>query len=159
MVTLRYGLAALLAAAGFSGCQCCRLFDHYADAVDCVATHETALDALYHPGLDLTRIGRPDWCQCGFNRALCRCTCERRKPAPDIGEPPTDPLLGGRVYKTQAPVLKTPPVEKGPGKTSTAPAPAKADATPAPYLPPPSVEDVPSTLPEHRPTTTPARGL
>ncbi|MBX3439602.1 MAG: hypothetical protein KF861_19090, partial [Planctomycetaceae bacterium] len=132
-------------------------FDHYADAVDCVATHETALDALYHPGLDLTRIGRSDWCQCGFNRALCRCTCARCKPAPDIGEPPTDPLLGGRVYRTPAPVLKTPPVEKSQAKASVAPVPAEADKALAPYLPPPSVEDVPSTPPDQRPTKTPAR--
>lgn len=84
MQSLPRGLTVLMLvlASGACGCQCCCLTDHYADAVDCVATHETALDALYHPGLDLTRIGREDWCQCRINRALCPCACARCKPLP-----------------------------------------------------------------------------
>lgn len=67
-----------------AGCQCCPLTDHYASAVDCIADHEHGLDVLYTPCLDLTRIGRPDWCQCRVNRWICPCRCERCKPLPHI---------------------------------------------------------------------------
>lgn len=76
----------LLVVAGACGCQCWCVYEPYADAVDCIADHEHHLDPLYRPWYDLTRIGRPDWCQCGLNRALCRCACERRKPVPHIIE-------------------------------------------------------------------------
>ena len=75
---------ALLLVCGLTGCQCCPLTNHYASAVDCIADHEHHLDVFYHPGLDLTRIGRPDWCQCGFNHWLCHCRCDSRKPLPHI---------------------------------------------------------------------------
>lgn len=84
----RFVLAGLLLAGGLCGCQCCSLFDHYADTIDCIATKECNFDRFYCPCLDLTRIGRPDWCQCGFNRALCPCACARLKPLPHIVEPP-----------------------------------------------------------------------
>jgi len=99
----RWGLAALLAAGGFSGCQCSCLFDHYADEIDYIATDEGHFDVLYCPCLDLTRIGRPDWCQCGFNRVLCPCACARRKPFPDVVEPTPAYFRGAPVRSTDSP--------------------------------------------------------
>ncbi len=69
---------------GLTGCQCCPLTDPYADAIDCIADHEHHFEVLYSPCYDLTRIGRPDWCQCGVNRLLCQCRCDRCKPLPHI---------------------------------------------------------------------------
>jgi len=69
---------------GLAGCQCCPLTDHYASVIDSIADHEHGLDVLYHPGLDLTRIGRPDWCHCGVNRLWCPCRCHGSKPLPHI---------------------------------------------------------------------------
>ncbi|QDU41215.1 hypothetical protein Mal4_55800 [Maioricimonas rarisocia] len=43
------------------GCQCCALTEPYQDLVDHVSDHEGNADRFYHPGFDLTRIGRADW--------------------------------------------------------------------------------------------------
>ncbi len=94
---LRLITAGLLLAGGACGCQCAPLTGHYADAVDHIADHELALDGLYHPGLDLTRIGRSDWCRCGINRSLCRCACERRKPLPHIIETSAASYVGAHL--------------------------------------------------------------
>jgi len=67
---------------GLSGCQCCALTEHYASLIDCISDHEHAMERFYHPELDLNRIGRPDWCRCPLNRALCPCVCDRIRPAP-----------------------------------------------------------------------------
>ncbi len=100
---LRRITAGLLLAGGFCGCQCAPLTNHYADAVDHIADHELALDGLYHPGLDLTRIGRSDWCRCGINRAFCRCACERRKPLPHIVETSAASYVGAHLREDTAP--------------------------------------------------------
>ncbi len=75
------GLCALMLCCA-TGCQCCFLFEPYAQAVDEVATCPCNLDCLYIPALDLTRIGRRDWCECPVNRLMCGCRCNRMKPAP-----------------------------------------------------------------------------
>jgi hypothetical protein len=77
MFVLLAGLAASL-----SGCQCCALTEHYACLIDCISDHEHAMERFYHPGWDLNRIGRPDWCRCPINRHLCPCVCSRVRPAP-----------------------------------------------------------------------------
>ncbi|MGD9857237.1 MAG: hypothetical protein AB7U20_20015 [Planctomycetaceae bacterium] len=139
MGSLRCGLAVFLVAGGISGCQCCRLTDHYADAVDCVATHETALDALYHPGLDLTRIGRADWCQCGINRALCPCACERRKPLPHIVDTTAAAFAGACPHSVNGPENRA--VEQDVREDLELPkAPEQEQIGPDPYLPPPSTD-------------------
>lgn len=57
-----------------SGCQCCPLFDHYANVVDDVNDTHVYFDRLYNPKLDITRMGKPDWCS-PFNRHFCRRCC------------------------------------------------------------------------------------
>ncbi|MFG0334322.1 MAG: hypothetical protein ACF8TS_13235, partial [Maioricimonas sp. JB049] len=54
-------LIAITALCCGSGCQCCALTEPYQDLVDCVSDHEGQADRFYHPGFDLTRIGRADW--------------------------------------------------------------------------------------------------
>lgn len=67
---------------GLTGCQCCALTEHYASAVDCISDHEHHFERFYHPGWDLNRIGRSDWCSYPKNRLCCRCVCDRCRPAP-----------------------------------------------------------------------------
>ncbi len=67
----------LLAGAALAGCQCCACTEHYGDVVDLISSRECQAEVFYHPGLDLTRIGRRDWCECSFNRWLCPCRCEQ----------------------------------------------------------------------------------
>ena len=64
---------ALLALA--SGCQCCPTAECYYQKIDCIADSELELDWLYFPELDVSRIGKPDWCRCPVNRLLCCCAC------------------------------------------------------------------------------------
>lgn len=68
---------------GLAGCQCCQLTESYMDVVDCVADRSPHADALYCAGLDLTRIGYPDWCQYKINRCLYgECCCRGCRPIP-----------------------------------------------------------------------------
>jgi len=59
-----------------AGCQCCGHLDAYGDVIDCVSESSPRFDALYHPGLDVSRIGQRDWCECSFNRFWCDCRCD-----------------------------------------------------------------------------------
>ena len=56
------------------GCQCCPLFDHYANVVDDVSDTHVYFDRVYNPKFDLTRMGKPDWCS-PINSLLCRRCC------------------------------------------------------------------------------------
>lgn len=69
----------LLLALSLAGCQCCQCTETIGDVVDAVSAHQCAADGLYCAGLDLTRIGRRDWCQCGINW-LCPCRCNQYCP-------------------------------------------------------------------------------
>lgn len=71
-----------LFAAGAAGCQCCALTERYQDHIDDISDHEGNFERFYSPCLDLTRIGRPDWCSCSVNRWLCPCGCDKRPPLP-----------------------------------------------------------------------------
>jgi hypothetical protein len=63
------GAAMLLA----SGCQCCPLFDCYANAIDDINDTHIYFDRCYNPKYDLTRMGKPDWYS-RWNRFFCpRC--------------------------------------------------------------------------------------
>lgn len=64
-----------------AGCQCCTCTEPYGDVVDLISSREFQGENFYHPGLDLTRIGRRDWCQCGINHWLCPCRCDRYCPS------------------------------------------------------------------------------
>lgn len=57
-----------------SGCQCCSLFDHYANVVDDVNDTHVYFDRCYNPKYDLTRMGKPDWCS-PLNGFFCRRCC------------------------------------------------------------------------------------
>lgn len=59
-----------------TGCQCCRCLDNYGDAIDCISESSPKFDDCYDPRFDVSRIGQPDWCECGFNRWWCGCRCE-----------------------------------------------------------------------------------
>jgi hypothetical protein len=82
MRSTAFMMVLLAGLAGLSGCQCCALTEHYACLIDWASDHERAEEISYHPGWDLNRIGRPDWCRCRLNRALCPCACSRVRPAP-----------------------------------------------------------------------------
>ena len=70
------GGAALLASA--AGCQCCPTANCHYRTVDCIADIEPELDCLYHPELDVSRIGKADWCSCWWNRVWCGCACREQ---------------------------------------------------------------------------------
>ncbi len=57
-----------------SGCQCCPLFDHYANVVDDTSDTHFYFDHWYNPRFDMTRMGKPDWCS-PLNRMLCKRCC------------------------------------------------------------------------------------
>jgi hypothetical protein len=59
----------------FSGCQCCPLFDRYANVVDDVNEHHIYFDRVYNPRCDLTRMGKPDWCS-PLNNRFCKRCCD-----------------------------------------------------------------------------------
>jgi len=83
MRTIRLAMLAVFFPA-VVGCQCCQLTEHYQDHIDQIADHQPHLDHYYCPGLDLTRIGYPDWCRYSFNRWLygdCCCRDTRQPPA------------------------------------------------------------------------------
>jgi len=76
-------LALLMASLFTSGCLCFRPTDWYANAIDDVSDFKAKLDPLYEPGLDISRVGMPDWNRFGLNRLLCPCAngrCCRCKP-------------------------------------------------------------------------------
>ncbi|HBN74646.1 MAG TPA: hypothetical protein DD473_02260 [Planctomycetaceae bacterium] len=65
---------------GLSGCQCYRTTAIYSSIIDAYADTKLALDPLYVPGLDVSRIGMPDWRRFGVNRALCPCSKDCKCP-------------------------------------------------------------------------------
>jgi len=155
----RIWLTALLL--GNAGCQCCSWTEHYQDTIDHVADHQPHLDSIYHPGLDLTRIGYPDWCQSPLNRWLygdCCCRDTRQQPA----------YIHNPMYSPQShpsrmePIPEGPPIlprnDVGPDTQNNAPVPTKVQGIPdapqlergdkLPPLPPVEVPTVP-------PATTP----
>lgn len=70
-----------------AGCRCGPVANCEMDAVDRFnATHGLALDHLYNPVTDPTRVGRPDWCcrACELGRKL---ECCRRLGAEDVPDP------------------------------------------------------------------------
>lgn len=69
------GCLGIVLAALLAGCQCCGLTERYADHIDDIADWEPDVSCIYTPCLDLTRIGKPDWCACGLNRWWCVRGC------------------------------------------------------------------------------------
>lgn len=106
--TVRARLVSLLTLTlGAVGCQCCSWTEHYQDTIDHIADHQPHLDRFYHPGLDLTRIGYPDWCQSGVNRCLygdCCCRDTRQQP----------PYIHNPMYSPQPRETQLAPIPEGP---------------------------------------------
>jgi len=59
-----------------TGCRCCCLLDPYATVIDDLKDYPVVFDSWYHPRLDISRAGKPDWCGPINSRlAPCRCDC------------------------------------------------------------------------------------
>lgn len=131
-------LSPALCLVGLAGCQCTPLTEDYADVIDHVAYNPLYLDALYHPGFDLTRIGQPDWCSCPVNRLWCRygcCAANCGEPSPNLYCPfclqerpvttstpsQTAPSTGGKMTP-QLPPAPKPPDEPPPAPAVKSPA-------------------------------------
>ena len=71
-VLIGVGLLALVAA---SGCQCSPHLNCYANIIDDISDYEAELDHIYCPALDLTRIGKPAWCERPLTRVLWGTRC------------------------------------------------------------------------------------
>ena len=94
---------AVLCLALSAGCQCCFLSEPYFALIDEISDYELALDCLYHPELDPTRIGQRDWCRCPINRLICPCACRTGHcwlPTPDFCPPPDCMCVGPRGCMT-----------------------------------------------------------
>ena len=61
------------------GCQCSPLFEGYAAFVDDHGDQVGVLEPLYSPQLDISRMGRPDWCRSPWNRLLVPCECDQSR--------------------------------------------------------------------------------
>lgn len=70
-------LVLLVASAASSGCICCPGFGLYADYIDSWGSRGQYNDILYHPRLDISRMGQPDWCSGPVNRHVDDCQCEQ----------------------------------------------------------------------------------
>ncbi|WP_437222927.1 hypothetical protein SH661x_003002 [Planctomicrobium sp. SH661] len=126
-------LGALLV--GMAGCQCCALTEHYQDTIDHIADRSPHMDNLYCPGLDLTRIGYPDWCQYRFNRWLygdCCCRDTRQQP-PYIHNPMYDLSAGRRPMEPipEGPMI-APRLDDGPDSNDDGSMPTQLRGVPDP---------------------------
>ncbi|QDV53613.1 hypothetical protein [Gimesia fumaroli] len=72
-----------------SGCQCFKASNLYYNLIDDVSDTQIYADRFYRPTWDLTRIGKPDWCQSRFNRWWCKC-CSDCRPHYISAAPITD---------------------------------------------------------------------
>lgn len=67
----------ILLSASLTGCRCWPGFACYADFIDDLHEEQLMWDQWYHPRLDISRAGRPDWCG-PINRQLAPCRCDCR---------------------------------------------------------------------------------
>jgi hypothetical protein len=127
-----------------SGCQCCPWYDSYANVVDDASDTHVYFDHLYNPRLDLTRMGKPDWCS-PFNRFFCKRCCNNgcydRYDECNLYPP---------FYPNQLPSSIMPPPTV---RTSRLPKPADPDEMP--ISTPSSSEADPAPAPEAVPSPAP----
>lgn len=118
---------------GLAGCQCCELTERYQDHIDHIADRSPHLERFYHPGLDLTRIGYPDWCQNPINRAIygdCCCRDTRQQPA-YIHNPFFDPsVIRTRANRVQEDPQIPPRPDTGPDSSADDPVPTQLRGIP-----------------------------
>lgn len=142
---IRTGLAITLLTV-LCGCQCSKFYNRYPDLIDDISDCPPRADKWYDPCFDLSRIGKPDWCSCGFNRLWCRCGCARPMepgfPVPaDFAtqHPEALGVASGRALKQIPTDIE--PVE-GAGPEQAPPAPVGPEGSGAP--PAPTSPDVPA---------------
>lgn len=97
----RYGKIVCLVglAVIFSGCQSRLLKSRYYNRIDDISDSKLAIERIYQPGLDVSRVGMPDWRQYGWNHKLHECNCHICKSQCDPVEYPAFYTL--RYYAEQ----------------------------------------------------------
>lgn len=105
-------VSSMLAALG--GCRCCGCLEHYADVIDDVGDTDVLFDQWYHPRLDVSRAGKPDWCG-PINQRLCPCRCYmgswKRNDECWLYPPSYPYWYPGTAFAPQATSPEAPPVE------------------------------------------------
>ena len=124
MKRIPFALFSLVCLVSLVGCQCCGVTERYADLIDDVTDYDLELDAWYHPGLDLTRIGKPDWCRYRWNGIWCKRACCTSY----CGEPTACPPCS--FCLEDEPTIYD--VEPTPGNPKLPPTPKSPAAPPAP---------------------------
>ena len=71
-VTCLMGLLGII-----SGCQCSPWTARYANRIDDISDRKMEIDGVYQPGLDVSRIGMPDWGRYGRNHKRCKNNCRK----------------------------------------------------------------------------------
>ena len=67
---LPIGLLAII-----SGCQCTPFTARYGNVIDDLSDSKLEMERFYQPGLDVSRVGMPDWRRYRWNHLLCKCKC------------------------------------------------------------------------------------
>lgn len=142
---MRHVLPMLIVITAAAGCQCIGLTEKYQDKIDRIANHEPHLDRFYKPTWDVSRIGRPDWCQSPINRWWCGKNCGAHRNAP-LAAYPNAIYPGMQVGRPggNAPSAVVPPGPTDSQIPQTPPS-AESDLNPFPSLPP---MPQPAPLPE-----------
>ncbi|MCA9006131.1 MAG: hypothetical protein KDA70_12740 [Planctomycetaceae bacterium] len=84
-----------------SGCQCFRASNVYYNLIDDISDTQLYADRFYRPTWDLTRIGKPDWCQSRFNRWWCKC-CDDCQMQHYISDTPVTEYSSQQSYDGEA---------------------------------------------------------
>lgn len=96
------------------GCQLFPVTERCQDAVDHIADRTPHADHWYCAGLDLTRIGQPDWYECSLNRRLVGPQHVRGYRAlPNYVHNPM-PMYGGGDTFNSSPIPAVPAAESDP---------------------------------------------
>lgn len=161
---------------GFAGCQCFSITERYQDMVDNFVDHPRSLERWYDPGLDLTRIGYPDWYQHKFNDRLYDRSLSRGYralpsythnpiyvPKQEQGIPRPIPMVPGSseqlLQEMDSDLLSSPPIIP-PERMTVPESNPQLDSPPlpprAPQVPPEgaAIPAVPSIPPAIRPNAT-----
>ncbi len=126
--------------ASLTGCRCCCFFESYNDLIDDLNDHRMLFDRWYHPRLDISRAGKPDWCG-PINSRLAPCRCEDQECYDRFNEvwqyPPRYPHVHPSAFYPNQNNFVSPlsePIEDTgpritPPKSSTEPIPPQPDSS------------------------------
>jgi hypothetical protein len=138
--------AVLMMLSALGGCRCCGCLEHYADVIDDFGDTDVLWDQWYHPRLDVSRAGKPDWCG-PVNQQLCPCRCSMGtwKRHDDCWlYPPSHPYwYPGNAFVEQPTAPAVPPA-------------VEPDVPPSELVPPPPVPTNQGLAPAPLPDVTPA---